>query len=564
MDSVAGTFGSLFGARPSLPSQGLDGLLPGPDAPGGDGIFSGDRPSFGRMAAQFAGIDDHRANPEPPLARGSSDAKPGWRTDASNDPPDRAGPSRSEEKPVADSAPPRSETKSSTDRDPETDSVSGKSGSSDGKPGVESDGSGDTAGEDPDGGKDRKAAGQQLASDMPTPNLGAAAGLLAESARMITPPSLAIAAAKAASDGVSQSTGADDTTGAIKDTGASAATAAAPAASAENGKSAAATATAASAVETTAADRASGRPASGSQFSKLAETYNTAAANASGLESGGGQNQTGNGDTDGKAPFAVTASIRDTNAIATDKLSQSAFLVVAAAEADPTQAAVQSGLQSGPQPEADVAGNPVMALLTDAADGADSANGGKPVDNATPATLPAGAQPLGLRAPTAQPAASILQTTAMRDLASMSPIEQVAVHVSQAIEDGQSHITLHLRPAALGQIEVRLDLGRDGRVSAVVAADRPDTLYLLQSDSQGLQRALADAGLKADAGSVQFQLRGDSQGQGHGHGQGQQQPQFSRADTPPEIGLAPYISETMPMTPGSQSMSDVGRLDIRV
>ena len=56
---------------------------------------------------------------------------------------------------------------------------------------------------------------------------------------------------------------------------------------------------------------------------------------------------------------------------------------------------------------------------------------------------------------------------------------------------------------------MRLEVGHDGRVQAVVMADRPETLDMLRRDIAGLEKALADAGLKADTGGLSFSLRGD-------------------------------------------------------
>lgn len=88
-------------------------------------------------------------------------------------------------------------------------------------------------------------------------------------------------------------------------------------------------------------------------------------------------------------------------------------------------------------------------------------------------------------------------------------VAQVAVHVAQAAADGNDRISIRLSPAELGRIDVRLDFGPDGRVQAVFAADRPQTVELLQRDARDLERALQDAGLRADSGSLSFNLRGD-------------------------------------------------------
>ncbi len=86
--------------------------------------------------------------------------------------------------------------------------------------------------------------------------------------------------------------------------------------------------------------------------------------------------------------------------------------------------------------------------------------------------------------------------------------DQISVHLSRAVRDGLDRIEIRLRPEQLGRVEIRLDLGRDGTATATVTVDRPETLELLRSDPRGLERVLQDAGLKTDAGSLSFNLRG--------------------------------------------------------
>jgi len=91
--------------------------------------------------------------------------------------------------------------------------------------------------------------------------------------------------------------------------------------------------------------------------------------------------------------------------------------------------------------------------------------------------------------------------------------EQVAFTLRQAADGdgGVNTINIQLKPASLGAIQVKLDVDHDGKISAVISADRSDTLNLLRQDSQGLEQALRDAGLKADSGSLSFNLRGEQQ-----------------------------------------------------
>lgn len=100
--------------------------------------------------------------------------------------------------------------------------------------------------------------------------------------------------------------------------------------------------------------------------------------------------------------------------------------------------------------------------------------------------------------------------------------EQIAVQVQKAVAQGQDRITIQLKPADLGRVEIKLDVMQDGRVAATIVADRPETLDLLQRDARGLQQALQDAGLKANSGSLSFNLGGGngSNGQQAGDGNG--------------------------------------------
>ncbi|KAA0583368.1 flagellar hook-length control protein FliK [Azospirillum sp. B21] len=105
--------------------------------------------------------------------------------------------------------------------------------------------------------------------------------------------------------------------------------------------------------------------------------------------------------------------------------------------------------------------------------------------------------------------------------------DQIAVHIKKQVADEVDQFTINLHPAELGRIDIKLDIGADGRVSAMVAVERAQTLELLQRDSRGLERALQEAGLQTDSNSLNFSLRGegnpfgnDGRGDGKGNGAG--------------------------------------------
>ncbi|MDD5587009.1 MAG: flagellar hook-length control protein FliK [Alphaproteobacteria bacterium] len=92
-----------------------------------------------------------------------------------------------------------------------------------------------------------------------------------------------------------------------------------------------------------------------------------------------------------------------------------------------------------------------------------------------------------------------------------SAVEQVTLQLHKQVKDGVQEMTLQLRPAELGRIEIKLSFADGNKVKGTVVADNPATLDLLLKDVGSLQRALQDAGLRADSGSLQFSLRGDGQ-----------------------------------------------------
>ena len=69
-------------------------------------------------------------------------------------------------------------------------------------------------------------------------------------------------------------------------------------------------------------------------------------------------------------------------------------------------------------------------------------------------------------------------------------------------------MSIQLHPADLGTINVKLNFGANGTVTGTIMANNADTLAMLQKDQRSLERALQDAGLQTDPGSLQFGLGG--------------------------------------------------------
>lgn len=93
------------------------------------------------------------------------------------------------------------------------------------------------------------------------------------------------------------------------------------------------------------------------------------------------------------------------------------------------------------------------------------------------------------------------------------PVEQIAVHIQKAVGQGADKINIKLNPAHLGRVEVKLNVGKDGHLSAMITAEKPETLEMLKNDIRGLDKALQEAGLKTDQQSFNFGLKEQGNGQ---------------------------------------------------
>jgi flagellar hook-length control protein FliK len=116
-----------------------------------------------------------------------------------------------------------------------------------------------------------------------------------------------------------------------------------------------------------------------------------------------------------------------------------------------------------------------------------------------------------------------------QNLQNLPAHEQIAVQIKSAMQNGNSRLTVALHPVELGRVEVKLDIDKDKKVTATIVVERPATLDLLRNDAKALERALQDAGLQTDSGSLSFNLRdsngqngdGSQNGMGTGGGSGQ-------------------------------------------
>lgn len=86
------------------------------------------------------------------------------------------------------------------------------------------------------------------------------------------------------------------------------------------------------------------------------------------------------------------------------------------------------------------------------------------------------------------------------------PLDTLAVHIARKFEAGASQFEIRLHPMELGQLDISLNVAEDGRIQAVLRAERPETLDMLQRDARVLEQQLRQAGLDVGANSLSFSL----------------------------------------------------------
>lgn len=89
-------------------------------------------------------------------------------------------------------------------------------------------------------------------------------------------------------------------------------------------------------------------------------------------------------------------------------------------------------------------------------------------------------------------------------------IQMIAATIQKSSNDGTNKsITLQLDPPELGRLEIKMSFGKDKAIKAILTAERPETLALLQRDAHTLERTLSNMGLDANGG-LSFELANDN------------------------------------------------------
>ncbi len=120
-------------------------------------------------------------------------------------------------------------------------------------------------------------------------------------------------------------------------------------------------------------------------------------------------------------------------------------------------------------------------------------------------------------------------------------IPAMAQLIAKRFGDGGRSFDIRLDPPELGRVHVRLEIGADRSVQAMLTAEKPEALNELQRHARELERALSEAGLDLGEAGIGFALFEGNDSDGG------QNPQSAPAgDVGAEEGVALGLEPTLP------------------
>lgn len=135
-----------------------------------------------------------------------------------------------------------------------------------------------------------------------------------------------------------------------------------------------------------------------------------------------------------------------------------------------------------------------------------------PIDPQTPAAAPATSALTSSLSPSLSQHVSAQQAVVEHSAAHAAPATtQVAREIIRRFDGGNARFEVRLDPPELGRVEVRLEVSRDHRVTAVVAADSPQALAELMRHARDLEQTLQSVGLELSENGLSFDLRQGAQ-----------------------------------------------------
>ena len=135
-------------------------------------------------------------------------------------------------------------------------------------------------------------------------------------------------------------------------------------------------------------------------------------------------------------------------------------------------------------------------------------------DSASPEATTASPAPLDAQPAQQAAVSSHAQGLTTLSRATVETTAQLAAHIARKLEGRSTRFDMVLTPEDLGRVDVSLEIGKDGQLSARLAFDNPAAAADLKGRADELRRQLQEAGFQVAGDALDFSQRDPSTGGG--------------------------------------------------
>jgi len=217
-----------------------------------------------------------------------------------------------------------------------------------------------------------------------------------------------------------------------------------------------------------------------------------------------------------------------------------------------------SAAEAAPATTLAKAGAPVFAPVADGGTkgGTDERPGQAAIaDTKSEAAAPAASADAGGATTSTTNALTQVHPGAVPVRGSPQTVANLAAQIAKKLEGRSSRFDLELNPAGLGRVDVRMEIGASGRMSAAMTFDTPAAAAELRARAGELQRHLEQAGFDL-SGGLSFDVAGD-------RGQGRQTQQQQADNDTGQAFRGRAFKEALATADGAAQSAVSGALNLR-
>ena len=171
------------------------------------------------------------------------------------------------------------------------------------------------------------------------------------------------------------------------------------------------------------------------------------------------------------------------------------------------------------------------------------------------ADAPAGSADAGVATASTTNASTLIHPALIPVRGSPQTVANLAAQIAKKLEGRLTRFDLELNPQGLGRVDVRMEIGATGRISAAMTFDTPAAAAELRARANELQRHLEQAGFDL-SGGLSFDVAGD-------RGQGRQTQHQQSDSEPGQAFRGRAFQQALATADGAAQSAVSGALNLR-